>query len=445
MKKLKIIFVLMFLFTCLNRVSAQKDTIRQFSLEQTCQMGIDNNADVQNERLEQEKVHYKLEETRSKILPQVNGYSTFNYYYSIPKMIVPGEIFGQSGEIPVQIGTKFDWSSGFKASQLLYNQSYFTSLKIARQMETLGKLNLQQKKEEVVYQVSQLYYLCQTTKKQIAQLEITLQNSEKLLRIAKLKSEKGVILKVDYLRVAVSKANLQSQKDGLVQLYHQQLDMLKYLIGLDVASPVELSDSLSFKINMTSPEHPNLTHCTELQLLDHQIESVVLTRKMNQQSYLPTLSGFGHFYYQGQRNQFDFFKGGDDKFYQVGFVGINLEIPIFNGLEKRAKIRQTELQLMQLQNTRKSTVNFLSREYSSAVEQYNNNLKVLLRQKKNIEVAQEAYDVSLKGYRQDIVALSDLLMSDNGLTEARLSYYNALLRLKNAELDIRKARGELIR
>jgi len=35
-------------------------------------------------------------------------------------------------------------------------------------------------------------------------------------------------------------------------------------------------------------------------------------------------------------------------------------------------------------------------------------------------------------------------MSESSLTEARLSYYNALNQLKNAELEIKKANGELL-
>jgi len=68
----------------------------------------------------------------------------------------------------------------------------------------------------------------------------------------------------------------------------------------------------------------------------------------------------------------------------------------------------------------------------------------LLRQEENIKTAEETYSISLQGYRQQVVSLSDLLMSDSSLTEARLSYLNALLQLKNAELDVRKAKGDLL-
>lgn len=420
-----------------------QDTRMSLSLKQSCQLGIEQNVNVQNAALEQQKARYRLREAESKLYPQLEAYSNFGYYYAIPKLIIPGEIFGQTGLMAVEIGTKFDWSSGFKATQLLYSQSYFTSLKLAQRLETLGDLNLQQKKEEIIFQVSQLYYLCQATNEQISQLNATLENMERLLEIAKLQSENGIIRKVDYSRISVNKNNLQTQVDNLNQLYIQQLGLLKYVIGLPVETEVALSDSPGFSPADILHKSPDLTNRTELQLLDKKIEMTAMNRKLNRQLYLPTLAGFGQFYWQGQRNEFDFFEGGNDKFYNVGVVGVSLSIPVFDGFEKRSKTKQYDLELTQLRNTRENTLAYFSKEYADALSQYDNSYNAMVRQEENIRLAEETYNVSLQGYRQQLVPLSDLLMSESSLTEARLSYYNALMQLKNAELGVKKAKGEL--
>jgi outer membrane protein TolC len=141
---------------------SQSDTL-SLSLKEACRIAVESNRSILNTGLEKKKTEIKTAEAGSKLYPQVEAYSNFNYYYSIPKMVLPGEIFGQTGMIAVQIGTKFDWSSGFRASQVLYNQSYFTSLKISRKLGQMSELTLQQKKEEIIYQVAQLYYLCMRT------------------------------------------------------------------------------------------------------------------------------------------------------------------------------------------------------------------------------------------------------------------------------------------
>jgi outer membrane protein TolC len=224
MKVKKVLIIIHVIFGILQ--AKGQDSIMYLSLKQSCQFGIERNTNVINAGLEKQKSQYQLKEAQSKLYPQLEGYSSFSYYYAIPKMIVPGEIFGQTGLIPIQIGTKFDWSSGFKATQVLYNQSYFTSLKLAQRMVTINDLTVQQNKEEIIYQVSQVYYLCQATSQQIIQLKITMQNTDTLLKIAKLQSENGLLRKVDYSMVSVNKNNLQPQIDNLEQLYQQQQSCL---------------------------------------------------------------------------------------------------------------------------------------------------------------------------------------------------------------------------
>jgi outer membrane protein TolC len=391
-----------------------------------------------------QKSAYHLKEVKSKLYPQIEGYSDFSYYYAIPQMLFPGEFFGQTGDISVEIGTKYDWIGGFKASLTLYNQSYFTSIKVAERMQNISRLGVQQEKEEVVYQVSQVYFLCQTTSDQIAQLEKNMQNTDRLLDILNLQQENGVVRKIDYSKVWVNKNNQQTQIDNLEQLYQQQLGLLKYLIGIHINSKVELSDSLTFTSDLQNFEFPDFNKQSELRLLDKQIELTSLNRKVNQQSYRPTLSGSGQYYYDGQQDEFNYFKGGSDKFFKVGMIGLSLNIPIFDGFEKHSKTKQYNLELQQLENTRKNTANNYTKDFIAAFQQYNNSLKAIHRQQKNIKIAEEDYNITLQGYRRQVIPLSDLMLSENSLTEARLSYVNALLQFKNAELDVKKSKGELL-
>lgn len=426
----------------IHPMPAQEKAI-SLSMQQSCRLGIKQNADVLYTSLEQEKARYKVQEKESKLYPQLEGYSRFGYNYAIPKLIIPGEIFGQTGLMAVEIGTRFDWTGGFRATQLLYNQSYRTSLQLARSMVSVEELNHRQKKEEIIFQISQLYLLCQATRRQIVQLELALQNMEQLLGIARQQYENGIIRKVDQARISVNQNNLQTEADHLHQLYTQQLSMLKYLTGLPADTKVILTDTLSLSPSPMLPGAADMTHRTELQLLDKKMELTRLTQRMNRQSWLPTLSGFGEYYFQGQRNAFDFFRGGDDKFYQVGVVGISLQVPLFDGWEKKAKTKQFDLELRQLRNRKEQATAYYSKEYTDAVRLCESSYRAIVRQEENIRVAAETYAVSLQGYRQQLVPLSDLLLSENSLTEARLSYYNALLQLKNAELGLMKANGTL--
>lgn len=414
------------------------------SLSDAIQQGLKNNLGIRNAGIEIQKSQSQMKEQQSGLYPQVEGFSDFYYYYALPKMIVPGEIFGQAGDIPVEFGTRYDWSSGFRATQVLFNQSYFTSLKIARQRTEFKELDLRQKKEELVYQISQVYYLCQATKQQKVHLSGTQKNMLELLRLTKLMRQNGIILKADQDQVLVDQNNLQTEIDNLSQLYEQQVNLLKYLMGVNPNSTIELTDSLMIPAADGKQSMPAWESSIEMRKLNIQLEMTRLSLRKDKQAYLPTISGFSQYYYQGQRDRFDFFDGGSNLFFKVGFVGMSLAIPIFDGFEKRSRIQQEKLSLLQLQNSHSDLLNFLYKEHKNARLQYQNNLAAAIRQAENIRVAEENYKVALLGYQQQITPLSDLLRAQNSLTEARLSYDNALLQLKNAELELMKSRGELL-
>jgi len=311
-------------------------------------------------------------------------------------------------------------------------------------MQAISKLNLQQKKEELAYQVSQVYYLCKTTNSQIGYLQKDLTNANHLMDILKSQRENGIARKIDYSKVLVNKNNLQTQIDNLGQLYSQQLGLLKFLTGMDPLNKVELTDSLSYSTDANPSGLPDFENISDMKLMDEQIQITSLNKKSNQQSYLPTLTGAGQLYYQGQQNEFNFFKGGTDKFFKVGFVGLTLNVPIFDGFEKQAKNKQYAIELQQLQTNRMNRVADFNKNFIDATQQYTNSLKALLRQQENIKIAEEDYAISIQGYRQQVVPLSDVMLSENSLTEARLSFVNAMLQLKNAELEVRKSKGELL-
>jgi outer membrane protein TolC len=424
-------------------ISAQDSTM-SLSLAQACKIGIDKNVNLQNARLEQQKMHYKLKESTSRLYPHLEGYSTFNYYYAIPKTLVPGEVFGQTGLIPVEFGTKYDWSSGFKATQVLYNQCAFAAVNLANRMAELSSMSVQQKKEEIVYQISQVYYLCLATGNQIALLQTSMKNIDQLLEISRLQSENGVIRKVDYSRVMVTKSNLQTQIDNLNRLHQEQTGLLKFLAGIETHTSIALTDSLTAPVDSGSLHHQNIEPRIELQLFDKQIQVASLNLKISRESHLPSLAAFAQHYYQAQNNDHDFFKDHGKGIFQNGLIGISLSVPIFDGFEISSQTKQIAIDLQELQNSRKNTQEFLSKESVDATRAYTASHIAADRQKKNIETAEEVYAISLQTYRENVASLSDLLLSESSLIEARLSYLNALLQVKTASLDVKKAEGALL-
>lgn len=450
--KKNIIYCLIALAVFIQASANEKDEILYLSLPQACQLAIDSNLIIKNAKLSILKSKYLQSEFKSKLYPQLEGYSDLLNYYQIPKMMMPGELFGGTGQIAMEMGTKYDWSSGFRASMKLFDLSYLTSIKVANMEKKICDLGLIQKKEEIVYQLSQVYYLCLSTKYQKDYLNQNLQNTDHLLEILKAQNENGLARKIDYSKVMVTRNNLQTQIDNLSQLFNKQIGMLKYLMGINALNIIELTDTASLEISADSlallikkgNTQDDYNTLTDIKVLDNRIETIALNKKGLLKSYFPTLSGNGTFLFQGQQNEFNFFDGQSDRFFKVGYLGLSVSLPLFDGFEKHSKLLQYNVELQQLKNSRKNAIENIKKDYIDAVNQFNNSVTTIMRQKENIKIAEQDYSIGLAGFTQQTVLLSDLILSENSLTEARLSYVDSWLQLKNADLEVKKVKGELI-
>jgi len=98
MKNLIISLLLVSSITARTAAQDQTDTIY---LSRVVDLALQNNQAIKIAELEKQKAVFQHKASQSMLMPQVEAYSTFSYYYAIPKTVIPGEIFGQQGNIPV--------------------------------------------------------------------------------------------------------------------------------------------------------------------------------------------------------------------------------------------------------------------------------------------------------------------------------------------------------
>ncbi len=438
---MRVIVLLGFIMLPLFHVSPQK---LELSLKEIIDLAIDQNPMVKNANLGIDHAEISYKDAKGKLLPQVSVFSNLTYNYSIPKMVIPGEIFGQSGPIPVEFGTKYDWNSGLDATQIIFNQSYFTNLKLLSEITTLNHLNKTLTEEDLLFNIAQLYYLCVSLKEQQKALETAIINMDKIGVIAELQMEGGTIRKVDRSRVSIDQNNLVVERDNLLMLYQQQINMLKYLSGIDLNTIISLKDSLANSETSFAIPLSTATPRIENRLMEQKITIAHHEKNIEKQSALPEVSLFARHYYQGMRDEFDFFDGGDDRFFKAGYIGLQVNIPLFDGFQRRNKVEMQDITFCQLMNDKANLTNQLTREYEDAVLQYRNSIIILENRKKNMLVASQVHKVSLEGYRQGVVSLTDLLISENQLTQSCISKIDALYQLKKSELALKRASGSLV-
>ena len=87
----------------------------------------------------------------------------------------------------------------------------------------------------------------------------------------------------------------------------------------------------------------------------------------------------------------------------------------------------------------------LTAAYAEAVQNHHNSLLTLEMEQENLEAAKIIYQTNLAGYKQHVVSLTDLILSEYQLTKSRMELYNAHFAVQKAELTLRKIDGQLIK
>lgn len=379
------------------------DSSYSFSLKQAIDYAMTHQNAVLNASIDEQVARQKVNEVRGIGLPQVTGSFDVNNFIKLPTSLIPGEFFGlpPGTFAEVQFGTKYSATAGLQASQLIFNGDYVVGLQASKTYQDLAKLMTNRTKIEAAEQVTKAYYAVLINEKNIELIDANIQRLTKIYNDTKAMNEAGFVEKLDVDRLQVTLNNLevtrQQVQNGIALMYQ----LLKFQMGMPVSANLTLTDALAE--NFAAPENgiADASRRVEYSLLEKQRKLSELDLKRNRFGYLPTLAAFGSLSYAAQRNEFDIFNP-DKKWYQTTLVGAKLNVPIFDGLQKNARIQQSKLSLQKNMNDMNNLRNGVSLQVNSASIQYQNAYKTLNIQKQNLDLAKEVARVTQIKYDEGV-------------------------------------------
>lgn len=417
-----------------------------FSLKEAIDFAVKNRFSVQDASLDEKIAKQRVREITGIGLPQINGSVEFDDYLKIPTSLIPGEIFGapRGTYIPVQFGTQYNATIGASASQLLFDGTFLLGLKASKVYVELARKSTQRTKIDVAVAVSKAYYGVVITKKRINALDANITRAQKALSDAQAYLKQGFVEQLDVDRYEVIVNNLEQEKQKFQNAIDLTNYMLKFQLGLPATANVMLTDS-AIADNFTAPaadEKADYSKRIELQLLQTQRDLMLLDVKSKKIAYLPTLAAFGTLSTSGPGQKFDYFNPGKH-WYATAIVGARLTVPIFDGFQKDARIQQSKLNLQKFENDYKNTQLSLELDVTSALISYQNNLKTLETQRRNLKLAEEVVRVTQIKYKQGVGSNIEVVNAESSLREAQTNYYNSLYDVIVARVDLDRAKGTL--
>lgn len=209
--------------------------------------------------------------------------------------------------------------------------------------------------------------------------------------------------------------------------------------------PVSVTDGSAYgnPYNVTKTLQYNAS--AGLQLLQKQGELSEKQQKMVQQGYLPSLMLTGNFTYSAFTDKFSnwFHSGPSNHWYNSSGLGITLRVPVFDGLEKRSKIRKAKLDVENARLAYDDALKGLRTQYLNATNDLMNSRRNFTKQLDNYRLAEDVYAVTTDRYREGIASMTEVLQDEMQMSEAQNNYVTAHYSYRLTALSLLRLTGQL--
>lgn len=383
----------------------------------------------------------RVREGLASYLPQVNGSVALDDNIVRPTTVIPAGTFGPD-EVRVQFGNQYNTNATVQLDQVIYDRSMLLGLKVLDPYADLADLNKEKNEQSLMYGIAMSYYGVQIYMEQLKLLGENETKFQKMADVLKLQVEKGVARKIDYDRIAVTVANIRSQKQVIANEIEVSYNRLKNAMGMDLNEPLEVASGNWSKEDAldTNGPVPGTGRVMDLYIQEKNIVMQELDVRRRQAMYLPTLGFYGRVGAQAFGN--DFVKSFGN-WYGYASIGLNLRVPIWNSFRTDASVKQSQLTLSSARENMRLTKSNLELQQRNAETQWRNAQANLETNQQNIVLAKDVLDVTQLQYEQGVVALNDFIGADYAYKEAQTNYITSLLRVLTARLEYEKAQGTL--
>jgi outer membrane protein TolC len=456
------------LLIVLMQGKAVAQTVISVTSKQAVDIAFKNVMDLKNSRVDYQLQEAKNKEYTAGALPQINGTIGMSHYLSRPTIDFANSNYylyndlitqgvkdangltisrPQSASVPsMAFSFVYPWNMnyGVQMNQLLFQPDVFVALKARKGALELAEDNIKVKEEEVKLNVYKTYYGVLIAQTQMVFLKESIARLEKLQHDQNEIYKNGFAEKLDIDKTTVSLNNLKSTEYQLQNGIAISYIVLKNAMGVNQQDTLVLQDTLSEDMvqkEILAADNFNYNDRSEIKSLNKVSDLMKLDVLRNKLSKYPTVSLYGSFNSQAQREKLDFY--ADRRWINTVLVGVNVSVPIYNGSVRKYKLQQARLNLEKNNNTIENVKRLVDMEQGIAKNTYTNATLALETQKRNMALAKKVYETTKKKYEQGLGSSFEILQSDTELQQAQGNYFKALYDAVIARVNYLKAAGKL--
>ena len=412
------------------------------SLKECLTVGIENNLSLKSSRNQVTKGKHNISENRARLLPQINFAAGFNDNFTPPVSVTDGTAYGKQYNVTKTL--QYNSSASLQLQMPLYSQTALTAVEISKTLDNINQLSYEKAREDIIMQIAKLYYLIQNTTEQITIISDNLKRFEELRNFTQAFYDNQMALGVDLKRINVRIESTDVSLANAKAMLREQYNMLKYALNYPADEDIQVEVKRVDDIEMASQTGLN-TNLYELQLMRTQEKLSEQQVKLAKDAYLPTLALTGNFTFTAYTDKFKnwFHSGESNHWYDSNGLGISLRVPVFDGFEKRSKIRKAKIDADNARIAYENTLKNLQTQYSNAINDQLNNERNYRKQRDNYRLAEDIYKVTMDRYREGVTSMVEVLQDEMSMSEAQNNYLTAHYNYEVSNLSVLKLTGRL--
>ncbi|MFY0594749.1 TolC family protein [Roseivirga sp.] len=421
-----------------------------FSLQEAIEYAIANNEDIKNAQVTTKDAEAQVFETRADGLPQIDANFGYTNNTKLQQSIVRADIFdptaGPSDITTVAFGIQHQSNLNITASQMIWDGSFFIGLQAARKLREKVIVDEQKTTIDVVESVTKAYYLVLVNQVRTELIDTNIETVEQTLEETRELYENGFAEKIDVTRLQVQLNNLKTERQGVTQVIASSKNLLKLSMGMPVIQPISLSatlDTFDFSYSNSEVQAFNVQERIEAQQLNYLKDLAVLDVKNIRSQYIPKVTlnaGWGR---NTGNDSFGNLWNANRQWFGSSFIGLNVSIPVFDGLRKKYTTERKRYQLETLNNQYDLLTNSLQQQLINAKDALEVNLQRLEVQEANMALAKEVTDITREKYSEGIGSNLELINAEDSYKQAEVNYLTALYDAIIAKIDLDKSLGKL--
>ncbi len=366
---------------------------------------------------------------RASLLPQARFYTDVDYNYALPVQLVPAEFFGgQPGEFrPIRFGLLYFLTASAEITVPLVNRPARADIGIVEHnLRITDQQNLVLQDDRLT-QTARVYHTALLARSTIIITRRNQSAADTLTQIARQRLDKGLIEPLEYNRihqVQLTTADVLYQNE---LAYVWNVNQLKLLLGLASTDSLVLSEELTSRpagltvpaTDLTLVERPQVS----LQQARIDLSRLQLNRERLQR--WPTLSVYGRFTEQAQRNEISFLNP-TQPWYRIGVAGLQFNWPIYTGGLRTSNLTRARLQLQLAESELAYERNRQQTDTEDVRNTYNQAVRSLDLNRQNYELSSQNVQIALIKYRSGLFAYDQYLTVFNEALTAQIRFLTTL-------------------